>query len=90
MVVGFLDLRGCSVADIEALPEPFDYICWDVYSEVGRWYEPDPDGSSSGAALSTPWKRATAEERRPAAWSRDGSSIATWPRCAASTSTTTS
>ncbi len=43
VVVGFLDLRGCSVADIEALPEPFDYICWDVYSEVGRWYEPDPE-----------------------------------------------
>ena len=43
VVVGFLDLRGCSVADIEALPEPFDYTCWDVYSEVGRWYEPDPE-----------------------------------------------
>ena len=42
VVVGFLDLRGCSVADIEALPEPFDYICWDLYSEVGRWYEGDP------------------------------------------------
>ncbi len=43
VVVGFLDVRGCSVADIEALPEPFDYICWDVYSEVGRWYEQDPE-----------------------------------------------
>ena len=42
VVVGFLDLRGCSVADIEALPEPFDYVCWDIYSEVGRWYEGDP------------------------------------------------
>jgi arginyl-tRNA synthetase len=42
VVVGFLDLRGCSVADIEALPEPFDYVCWDLYSEVGRWYEGDP------------------------------------------------
>ncbi|MDE2921686.1 MAG: arginine--tRNA ligase [Acidobacteriota bacterium] len=42
VVVGFLDLRGCSVADIEALPEPFDYVCWDLYSEVGRWYEADP------------------------------------------------
>jgi len=41
VVVGFLDLRGCSVADIEALPEPFDYVCWDLYSEVGRWYEGD-------------------------------------------------
>ncbi|MXX62282.1 MAG: arginine--tRNA ligase [Holophagales bacterium] len=42
VVVGFLDLRGCSVADIEALPEPFDYVCWDIYSEVGRWYDGDP------------------------------------------------
>ena len=42
VVVGFLDQRGCSGADIEALPEPFDYACWDVYSEVGRWYEGDP------------------------------------------------
>ena len=42
VVVGFLDLRGCSVADIEALPEPFDYVCWDIYREVGRWYEGDP------------------------------------------------
>ncbi|MCY3971779.1 MAG: arginine--tRNA ligase [Acidobacteria bacterium] len=43
VVVGFLDLRDCSVADIEALPEPFDYTCWDVYSEVGHWYEADPE-----------------------------------------------
>jgi len=43
VVVGFLDLRGCSVADIEALPEPFDYTCWDVYSEVGRWYGNDAE-----------------------------------------------
>ena len=42
VVVGFLDVRGCSVTDIEALPEPFDYVCWDLYSEVGRWYEGDP------------------------------------------------
>ena len=43
VVVGFLDLRGCSVAEIEALPEPFDYTCWDLYSEVGRWYEGDAE-----------------------------------------------
>ena len=41
VVVGFLDLRDCSVADIAALHEPFDYVCWDLYSEVGRWYEGD-------------------------------------------------
>jgi arginyl-tRNA synthetase len=43
VVVGFLDLRGASLADVEAMPEPFDYICWDLYSEVGRWYEGDAE-----------------------------------------------
>lgn len=43
VVVGFLDLRGLSRAEIEAIPEPFDYYCWDLYSEVGRWYEEDKE-----------------------------------------------
>ena len=42
VVVGFLDLRGFDRAAVEAIPEPFDYSCWDLYSEVGRWYEEDP------------------------------------------------
>ncbi|HYU33656.1 MAG TPA: arginine--tRNA ligase [Thermoanaerobaculia bacterium] len=41
VVVGFVDLRGLSLAEVEALPEPFDYYCWDLYSQVGRWYEED-------------------------------------------------
>ena len=43
VVVGFLDLRGLSAAAVAALPEPFDYYCWDLYSEVGRWFEGDPE-----------------------------------------------
>ncbi|HEV2846096.1 MAG TPA: arginine--tRNA ligase [Thermoanaerobaculia bacterium] len=43
VVVGFLDLRHLSLADVEAIPEPFDYYCWDLYSEVGRWYEEDAE-----------------------------------------------
>ncbi len=46
VVVGFLDLRGLTYAEIEALPEPFDYTCWDLYSEVGRWYEEDEQRKS--------------------------------------------
>ncbi len=42
VVVGWLDLEGRSPAEIAALPEPFDYRCWDLYGEVGRWYEADP------------------------------------------------
>jgi arginyl-tRNA synthetase len=43
VVVGFVDLRRMSAADVAALPEPFDYYCWDLYSEVGRWYEEDAE-----------------------------------------------
>lgn len=41
VVVGFVDLRKMSPAEVAALPEPFDYHCWDLYSEVGRWFEED-------------------------------------------------
>jgi arginyl-tRNA synthetase len=43
VVVGFHDLRGLGAAAVAALPEPFDYLCWDLYSQVGRWYEEDPE-----------------------------------------------
>ncbi len=42
VVVGFMDLRGLGAAAVEVLPEPFDFYCWDLYGEVGRWYEEDP------------------------------------------------
>ncbi|MEM6453918.1 MAG: arginine--tRNA ligase [Acidobacteriota bacterium] len=42
VVVGFLDLRGNTIDDIAAIPEPFDVHCWDLYSAVGRWYQDDP------------------------------------------------
>jgi arginyl-tRNA synthetase len=43
VIVGFLDLRGLSKEEVSAIPEPFDYYCWDLYSEVGRWYEEDKE-----------------------------------------------
>ena len=43
VVVGFADLRGMSLEEVAALPEPFDFYCWDLYSEVGRWFEADPE-----------------------------------------------
>jgi arginyl-tRNA synthetase len=43
VVVGFTDIRRLSLADVVAIPEPFDYYCWDLYSEVGRWYADDPE-----------------------------------------------
>jgi arginyl-tRNA synthetase len=43
VVVGFSDLRGMSLAEVAAVPEPFDYYCWDLYSEVGRWFTEDAE-----------------------------------------------
>ncbi len=43
VVVGFVDLRGLSLAEVAAIPEPFDFYCWDLYSEVGRWLGEDPE-----------------------------------------------
>ena len=41
VVVGFLDLRGMDLEEIAALEEPFDFYCWDLYAEVGSWFEED-------------------------------------------------
>jgi arginyl-tRNA synthetase len=43
VVVGFIDIEGKGLAEVEAIGEPFDYYCWDLYSRVGHWYEADPD-----------------------------------------------
>ena len=43
VVVGFLDLRGMTPQQIAEVPEPFDFHCWDLYAEVGRWYEGDAE-----------------------------------------------
>ena len=43
VVVGFLDLRGLEPSEIAAVPEPFDFHCWDLYSEVRAWMEEDAE-----------------------------------------------
>jgi len=51
VVVGFIDLRRASLAEVAALPEPFDYICWDLYAEVRRWYDAPGDAGGADARL---------------------------------------
>jgi len=43
VVVGFLHIEKKSRAQIEALAASprFDYLCWDLYARVSRWYEED-------------------------------------------------
>jgi len=43
VVVGFMDIEGLTLADVEAIPEPFDFYCWNLYSRVGSWYADQPE-----------------------------------------------
>lgn len=36
VVIGFLDLRGETPQDVRELPEPFDYLCWDLYTDISE------------------------------------------------------
>jgi arginyl-tRNA synthetase len=51
VVVGFVDLRRASLAEVAALPEPFDFLCWDLYSQVRRWYDEQPDTAAERKLL---------------------------------------
>ncbi|MBI4853572.1 MAG: arginine--tRNA ligase [Acidobacteria bacterium] len=43
VVVGFKYLEKKSLAEIEAIKERFDYYCWDLYAQVGKFYEENPE-----------------------------------------------
>ena len=43
VVIGFLHLRELDVDSVAAMPEPFDYACWDLYTEVSRRLVDDAD-----------------------------------------------
>ncbi len=43
VVVGFADIEGKCLSEVAAIPEPFDYHCWDLYARVGEWYGDDPE-----------------------------------------------
>ncbi len=48
VALGFHALRGASEADVRVLAaQPrFDYLCWDLYTEVSRWVESDPEAAA--------------------------------------------
>ena len=49
VVLGFLRLRGMDTEEVRRLAgEPrFDYVCWDLYTEVSRWIDEDPEGRTA-------------------------------------------
>jgi arginyl-tRNA synthetase len=49
VIVGFLYLDKKSRAEIEELTRQsrFDYFCWDLYAQVSRWYEQEPQNRNA-------------------------------------------
>lgn len=49
VVLGFLRLRGADAKEVRRLAAGprFDYLCWDLYTEVSRWIEEDPEGPAA-------------------------------------------
>lgn len=43
VVVGFKYLEKKSLEEIIAITEQFDYYCWDLYAQVGKFYEESPE-----------------------------------------------
>jgi arginyl-tRNA synthetase len=41
VVVGFKHIEHKTLAQIKAINEKFDYHCWDLYAQVGQFYEAD-------------------------------------------------
>jgi arginyl-tRNA synthetase len=41
VVVGFRHLEGKTLEKVKAIQDKFDYYCWDLYAQVGDFYEAD-------------------------------------------------
>lgn len=41
VVVGFKHIENKTLDEIKAIDAKFDYYCWDLYAQVGRFYEED-------------------------------------------------
>jgi arginyl-tRNA synthetase len=41
VVVAFVKLEGKDRAGVEAIPDPFDRVCWETYARIGREYAAD-------------------------------------------------
>ena len=50
VIVGFQQLEKKALADVEAIPPPFDYYCWDLYARVFEWYGGDKERKALQAA----------------------------------------
>lgn len=46
VVIGLTEMKGMNLDQIKAVGDRLDRFCWDVYSDVSKWYEEDPERKS--------------------------------------------
>jgi len=46
VVIGLTTMRGMSLDQIRDVGDRLDRFCWDVYADVSKWYEDDPNRKS--------------------------------------------
>jgi len=46
VVIGLTAMRGMSLDQIKDVGERLDRFCWDVYADMSKWYEDDPNRKS--------------------------------------------
>ena len=63
MLVGFREILGYGIEEVQAITEPIDRFCWDLYARVNELYEREP----AKRALQGEMLRALEEGRGPTA-----------------------
>ena len=68
VLIGFREILGMGLAEAQAIPEPIDRFCWDLYAKVGDWYEADPQRRALQATTLKSLERREGDTGRFAAW----------------------
>jgi len=68
VLIGFRELLGMGLEQAQAIREPIDQFCWDLYARVGEWYEADPKRRALQADTLKSLERREGETGRFAAW----------------------
>ena len=67
VVIGFLELEGLDAEGVRALPEPFDYTCWDLYTRISRRLVEDKSLQERRRAVLLALERSSGREAEVAA-----------------------
>ena len=68
VLIGFRHILGMGLEAAQAIPDPIDRFCWDLYAKVGEWYEADPKRRALQAETLKSLERREGEIGRFAAW----------------------